>query len=1187
MTNGLITGRTKVSGNWNFTLQVSDSGRLPQTLSLPLTISIATPVVMGGSMLSSAVMGSKYSASMQASGGLLPYTWSLANGSLPSGLSLDPATGAVTGTPTVPGAFSFSLAVTDGSFPAQQQVASAAISVSAPPLMVYPSVPVLGVSGKAYSTTPMTAKGGIPPYQWSLAGGNLPAGLSLSPTTGVVSGTPTTPGISGFAIAVRDSGTPIQQRVAPFAIVVTAPPLVIVPSAPAPGVSGTAYSATPLTASGGTAPYQWSLAGGSLPAGLSLSSATGVISGTPSASGTFGFALAVKDSGTPTQQRVAPFAITVASSPLVAVSSTPASGVSGTAYSATPLMVTGGTQPYSWSVAAGSLPAGLSLSSTTGVISGTPSAAGISGFALRVTDSSSPMQVRTLPFSITVTSSSLTASLSTPIPGVSGTAYSATPVRASGGTPPYNWAVAAGSLPTGLSLSSTTGVVSGTPSAAGIYGFAIQVTDSSSPMQARTLPFLIAVTSSPLSISTATLPSGTDGTAYAAGLSASGGTPAYTWSIVAGSLPSGLTLAATTGVISGTPTVSGTYGFAVSAHDNAFPVQVATVAETLTLAAPAAPSAGSTWYVRPDGGTRYSSNVPNGQCDGLGDVGYSGIGTNQHCAFNDVRYLYGDGTYNTGITTPGINGFPAWGWIGTGGDTYIVRGSIADGVSYRVGYNSGIGSYDGIGVAGDPYGSGMPAPPSGTAAQHTQILGGNFGNCQSATARTQLHGGYGVNAVMTLGGASYVDVACFDITDFSSCSKDDSGANACSRGVPLSDYASVGIDWSNTSTHDTVTDVKVHGLAGAGMHGPTGDGVVISNIQILGNANSGWNADDGSTGNGSLLVQNFVIAWNGCAEEYPIVHSQPYTDCLDQSSGGYGDGFGTATVVASPPGWQAHFDQGTVYYNTQDGLDALHLTGAGSSMTITNVLAYGNMGNQLKVGGAQGNLINNIAVGNCYAMGQAIPGTPAGFNSHLSNFCRGGDTDVLITLGHGTTTHIQHNTFISAEAVVMNIGCDGTQGACDTSSLIDYRDNLVLGNYDSNVGRYPASIFNLVQDTTYNDAASCNAASNHFWQTDGIVGCVINPFASPGSSYDHNVTFQTKYGCPDTLETNAICTNPGLKSETVPMFGYPDLAISSTSSTVYQGGVAVTGITTDNAGKPYHSTPSVGALEYGSTIVVH
>ena len=333
------------------------------------------------------------------------------------------------------------------------------------------------------------------------------------------------------------------------------------------------------------------------------------------------------------------------------------------------------------------------------------------------------------------------------------------------------------------------------------------------------------------------------------------------------------------------------------------------------------------WYVRTDGGTRYSSNMTSGQCDGQGDMPYPGVGTNQHCAFNDVRWLWQDGSFPNGT-------FPSYGWVISGGDTVIIRGSIGTGVSWRIGWNnsSSASGSNGLyyGLSGDQYDSGIPVPPSGTASQHTRILGENYASCTSQSARTQLHGGWSVYSVLDLTGSSYVDVGCIDITDFSNCGQ------SCVNGV--NDFALLGIKLSNMSTHISLTDVRVHGLSSTGIFGATGDGFVGTDVAIVANAEAGWNADDGSgtTGVGSLLMQNFEISWNGCVEEYPIVDALPYFSCTDAGSGGYGDGFGTATVASVAPGWQVHFDQGLVAYNTQDGLDALHISGPGSAMTVTD-----------------------------------------------------------------------------------------------------------------------------------------------------------------------------------------------------------------------------------------------------------
>jgi hypothetical protein len=532
------------------------------------------------------------------------------------------------------------------------------------------------------------------------------------------------------------------------------------------------------------------------------------------------------------------------------------------------------------------------------------------------------------------------------------------------------------------------------------------------------------------------------------------------------------------------------------------------------------PIFGETWYVRPHGGTRYSANARKGQCDGKADADYRGSGANQHCAFNDVRYLWTDGNYCTD-NSPNST---CWKWVGTGGDTYLIRGSIGTGVSYRIG-QSGPNPNDYLGLAGNPYGAGAPPPPSGTASAHTKILGENYGSCSAQSARTQLHGGYGVGTVLDMRGTSYVDVACLDITDFSSCGRSAQLTN-CNTNFPLSDYAGSGIQWSNTSTNDTVTNVRIHGMASLGMLGPTGDGVVMTGLDIIGNAGAGWNADvgDHTTGVGSLLVQNYNISWNGCAEEYPITHPLPYADCTDDNVGGYGDGFGTATVASPAPGWQAHFDQGVVSYNTQDGLDALHLIGAGSSMTITHTLAYGNMGQQIKIGGASGTATNNIIFTNCNAMRQAIPGTPPGYNKRLSDFCRAADAGIVFTVSDGSTAVFSDNIIYSASATAIEV--DVGQ-ACETATCLVRQERNILIGFRNNAAN------------GYTNGGSGDYSNPLFVDTPAV-----RAYRNPGSTFDHNTTFVPKgnWQCPATRlhETNAYCSDPHLADESWPLYGFVD-----------------------------------------------
>lgn len=145
-----------------------------------------------------------------------------------------------------------------------------------------------------------------------------------------------------------------------------------------------------LTASGGKSPYSWSVASGALPSGLSLTSSTGAIAGTPKQAGTSTFTVAVSDASSPVESASEPMTLTIASTGTALQISGAAlpSGIVQISYTAN-LSASGGTVPYSWSIASGQLPAGLALSSS-GAISGTPTTAGTSSFTIEVTDSSSP-----------------------------------------------------------------------------------------------------------------------------------------------------------------------------------------------------------------------------------------------------------------------------------------------------------------------------------------------------------------------------------------------------------------------------------------------------------------------------------------------------------------------------------------------------------------------------------------------------------------------------------------------------------------------------------------------------------------------------------------------------------------------------------------------------------------------------
>lgn len=231
-------------------------------------------------------------------------------------------------------------------------------------------------------------------------------------------------------------------------------------------------------------------------------------------------------------------------------------GDAGVPYSQN-LTASGGTAPYTFTLLSGSLPTGLSLSAG-GAITGTPSA-GTYNFTVQVTDGFSC--VGTQAFSITVNCPALAIDQISLPDGDAGVAYSQT-LTATGGTGPYTFTLQSGSLPTGLSLS-TSGDITGTPSA-GAFNFTVQVSDAFGCT--ATQAFAMNINCPAISIDPASLPDGVAGVAYSEALSAIGGNGPYSFSLLSGSLPSGLTLSGA-GVVSGTPSTAGSFNFTVQVLD--------------------------------------------------------------------------------------------------------------------------------------------------------------------------------------------------------------------------------------------------------------------------------------------------------------------------------------------------------------------------------------------------------------------------------------------------------------------------------------------------------------------------------------------------------------------------------------------------------------------------------------------
>ena len=249
-------------------------------------LAITTASVPGGTA------DEAYTATLGASGGTGTYTWSVASGALPDGLSLSSA-GVISGTPTAAGTFAFTVKVSDGKTTLTQGLSIVIVEAAPVTLAITTASLPGGTVNQTYEET-LEAVGGTENYTWSLVSGNLSAGLSLS-SDGVISGTPTAEGTSNFTVQVNDGETNVTAELSIVVVAEAVPVALAITTTSLPGGTvNVTYNATTLEAVGGTENYTWSLSSGNLSAGLSLSTA-GVISGTPTAAGTSNFTVEVND----------------------------------------------------------------------------------------------------------------------------------------------------------------------------------------------------------------------------------------------------------------------------------------------------------------------------------------------------------------------------------------------------------------------------------------------------------------------------------------------------------------------------------------------------------------------------------------------------------------------------------------------------------------------------------------------------------------------------------------------------------------------------------------------------------------------------------------------------------------------------------------------------------------------------
>lgn len=492
--------------------------------------------------LPAAVLGQPYNSQLTATGGSGPYAFSLNSGALPTGLTLA-TSGAIVGTPQSAGRFTFAIQTTDSLNATLLTPFTLSVSSSSGISITNTSLPA-GRINTPYDLT-LTAQGGASPYAWDLlfGSGSLPPGLTLS-SQGRLQGTPTTGGIYPLTLRVTDASG--NSYLSSLVLRIEATALTISNTSLAGAATNVPYSQS-FSAFGGTAPYTFAVTSGTLPPGLTLTSA-GLLSGTPTSVGMFNFAITATDAMSATA--VSNFTLMVTGAgPRIIVSSLPA-GTLNQPFNAS-LTGQGGTPPFTFTVLSGALPAGLTLN-LNGTITGTPTASGLFPVTIRIGDANSQSSQADL--FIRINSGALNITTSSAPDGFVNNAYTFT-FTSAGGAPPTTYSLLSGTLPAGLTLSAA-GTLSGTPTAAGSYPVVIRATDASGATSQVAITFRIQ--SSTLQLSQSGLANGQIGQTYSSTLSATGGASPYTFNLVTGTLPTGLTFSPN-GNISGTPTTSGIY----------------------------------------------------------------------------------------------------------------------------------------------------------------------------------------------------------------------------------------------------------------------------------------------------------------------------------------------------------------------------------------------------------------------------------------------------------------------------------------------------------------------------------------------------------------------------------------------------------------------------------------------------
>jgi hypothetical protein len=539
---GEISGTSTLVGTYNFKVTASNAAGSAESPDLQILIA-SQPTAIDLQVAEDVLLGDAYADGIEYDAYPAP-TYSLATGSLPSGLSLNSATGTITGTASETGTYSFTILVSTPF--AQASTSEFTINTILAPTFTKQSInPLVGVDQSYSDTVDALA---YPAVTYDVASGQLPDGLELNANTGEISGTATKTGDFNFTISatnrvgsVETANMSIQVGIAP------AEPFAAMPQ---DGFVGKQFN-MPSTIVAFPIPV-YTLESGELPPGLALDNSNGSISGVATEEGEFSFTVrATNWVGSAISKS---YNLSIWAAPHLANSAELNGDINeGQPYSRT-LQATGPNPVYE--VTSGQLPEGLTLNPATGELSGTVSKYGEYKFVIRVTNLSGytdTSEIRILVRSVPTFSD-------THISPVVFNARNFSSQVSAFAFPAPTYQVVNGSLPAGIVLDPATGELSGASNDVGTYEFAIAAVAEGGTTV--TDPLSIVVTSTPYAVDQLVVPQVLLGASYSDSVHFDS-YPAPRYEVTSGSLPAGLSLDADTGAITGTATATGTYKFVV------------------------------------------------------------------------------------------------------------------------------------------------------------------------------------------------------------------------------------------------------------------------------------------------------------------------------------------------------------------------------------------------------------------------------------------------------------------------------------------------------------------------------------------------------------------------------------------------------------------------------------------------